>query len=374
MTALAPKVSDLGGLRCTFSGFGRPDIDMAQGPPGSARCSAEPVRRLPVRLGMLGGVDIELPAGYTWRRPSVDDAEEIWEFVAGRNTSIIGFADVTLDDIRDELEEPEFDPSTDGWIVHDRAGKVAGYAWACRKSDSDEVDIDTVAEVAAVGDWLWAATVARAREIGAELGHAEVALDVGIYRADEAQQARARADGFAVGTTFHRMRIDHHGVPVEPDASGVTIRTGETDEQVRRDALGIANAASKGQFGFVEQTFDEWHRDIEATTTHDWAQLRVVYLDDQPVAMLHGSDQFAEDERCGYVARVAVLETARGRGLAKLLLHQAFARDARAGRVGTILHVDTNNPTPALGLYERVGMRPVLVIDVWRRIVSTTDR
>jgi ribosomal protein S18 acetylase RimI-like enzyme len=322
---------------------------------------------------MLAGVAPVLPAGYTWRRPAVDDAEEIWEFVAKRNTSIIGFPDVTLDDIRDELEEPEFDPSTDGWIVHDRAGRVAGYAWACRKSDSDEVDIDTVAEVDEVGDRLWAATVTRAREIGVELGHVDIALDIGIYRADEVQQVRARSDGFAIGTTFHRMRIDHHGVPADPDASGVTIRIGEVDEQVRRDALDVANEATTGQFGFVERIFDEWHRDIEASATHDWSQLRVVYVDGQPVAMLHGSDQFAEDERCGYVARVAVLETARGRGLAKLLLRQAFVRDARAGRVGTILHVDTNNPTPALGLYERVGMRPVLVIDVWRRIVPTAD-
>jgi hypothetical protein len=31
--------------------------------------------------------------------------------------------------------------------------------------------------------------------------------------------------------------------------------------------------------------------------------------------------------------------------------------------------VDTNNTTPALRLYESVGMRPVLVIDVWRREV-----
>jgi ribosomal protein S18 acetylase RimI-like enzyme len=154
----------------------------------------------------------------------------------------------------------------------------------------------------------------------------------------------------------------------------VTVRTGEEDEQVRRDALAVLNDATRGQFGFVEQTFDEWHRDIQASASHDWAQLRVVNVDDQPVAMLYGNDQFAEDECCGYVARLAVLDEARGRGLAKLLLRQAFARDARAGRVGTILHVDTNNPTPALGLYERVGMRPVLVIDVWRRIVPTTDR
>ena len=315
-----------------------------------------------------------LGAGYQWRRPRVDDAEAIWELVAERNTSIIGFPDITLDDVRDELVEPGFDPRIDGWVVHDRAGRLAGYAWACRKSDSNEVGIDTVAEVEAVCSWLWAATVARAREIGAELGHGEVALDVGIHRPDAAQRARAQAGGFAIGTTFHRLRIDHHGVPAEPDASAVTIRSGEEDEQVRRDALAVANEATAGQFGFVERAFDEWHRDVEASVSHDWAQLRVVYLDNQPVAMLQGNDQFAEDERCGYIARVAVVEAARGRGLAKLLLRQAFARDARAGRVGTILHVDTNNPTPALGLYERVGMRPVLVIDVWRRIMPTTDQ
>ena len=323
---------------------------------------------------MLAGVSPVLPTGYSWRRPDVDDAEAIWEFVANRNVCVIGVPDVTLDDIRDELEEPEFDPSVDGWVVHDRAGRVAGYAWACRKSDSNEVDIDTVADVDAVGGWLWDATVARAREIGAELGHATVALDAGIYRADEAQRGRARADGFAIGTTFHRLRIDHHGVPAEPDASGVTIRTGEQGAPVRRDALAVANAATAGQFGFVERTFDEWHRDVEASASHDWGQLRVVYVDDQPVAMLHGNNQFVADENCGYIARVAVVEAARGKGLAKLLLRQAFARDANAGRVGTILHVDTNNPTPALGLYERVGMRTVLVIDVWRRVMPTTDR
>ena len=242
------------------------------------------------------------------------------------------------------------------------------------RADSNEVDIDTVAELEGVGSWLWAATVARAGEIGAELGHAAVALDIGIYRSDEAQRARARADGFAIATTFHRLRIDHHGLPAEPDARGMLIRTGEHDELVRRDALAVANEATAGQFGFVERTFDEWHRDIEASASHDWAQLRVAYVDNQPVAMLQGNDQFVEDESCGYVARVAVVEAARGRGLAKLLLRQAFARDARAGRVGTILHVDTNNPTPALGLYERVGMRPVLVIDVWRRTMPTTHQ
>jgi ribosomal protein S18 acetylase RimI-like enzyme len=93
----------------------------------------------------------------------------------------------------------------------------------------------------------------------------------------------------------------------------------------------------------------------------------VAALDSRPAAIIMTSDRFVEDENCGYVSDLGVLPEARGRGIAKYLLRTAFAADARAGRTGTILHVDTNNVTPALGLYESVGMRPVLIIDMWRR-------
>ena len=82
--------------------------------------------------------------------------------------------------------------------------------------------------------------------------------------------------------------------------------------------------------------------------------------------MVRGSDQFVDDEDCGYVTTVAVLPTARGQGLAKLLLLQASVDDYHRGRLGTVLHVDSNNTTPALGLYQHVGMRAVLAIDVWQ--------
>ncbi len=53
--------------------------------------------------------------------------------------------------------------------------------------------------------------------------------------------------------------------------------------------------------------------------------------------------------------------------LAKYLLYDAFAQDAAAGRTGTILHVDTNNPTQALRLYQSVGMTPTLTQAGYRR-------
>ncbi|MGW1341600.1 hypothetical protein ACWCOV_11140 [Kribbella sp. NPDC002412] len=33
-------------------------------------------------------------------------------------------------------------------------------------------------------------------------------------------------------------------------------------------------------------------------------------------------------------------------------------------------HVDSFNPTPAVGLYTAVGMRPDLISDIWRRTIQ----
>jgi hypothetical protein len=41
------------------------------------------------------------------------------------------------------------------------------------------------------------------------------------------------------------------------------------------------------------------------------------------------------------------------------------------GRRAALLHVDGANATGATALYESVGMRPAVVIDVWRAAVST---
>jgi mycothiol synthase len=141
---------------------------------------------------------------------------------------------------------------------------------------------------------------------------------------------------------------------------------GHTDA-VRRAAHQVSMASFTDHFGHVDTPYDEWYETHEARSTFDWSHLVVLELDGKPVAVLECNNQFVEDENCGYVAKVGVLAEARGRGLAKYLLRRAFATDAAAGRAGTILHVDTNNTTPALGLYTSVGMKPFLVIDVWRR-------
>src|SRR5690348_562132 len=96
----------------------------------------------------------DLPAGFRWRRPTVDDADAVFALVAERNTAVVGFADLTLDDARDQLSEPGFDPETDGWLVHDAAGELRGFGWVFGEPESDQVEIELITADDALADWL----------------------------------------------------------------------------------------------------------------------------------------------------------------------------------------------------------------------------
>jgi ribosomal protein S18 acetylase RimI-like enzyme len=310
---------------------------------------------------------VNLPEGYTWRRAAPADADEIFALFARYNTEVLGFADCTLDDVRADLIEPGFDVATGSWLVHEPGGALTGFGWAMSRGTGEEADVDVVSRDPAVIPWLFDRVLARAAEFARAGGHPTCVVDKGTYRDDTLMREAASDAGFRPSTVFHRMRVDHETVPDPVAPPGVTLRTGPGDEQFRRTAHAVLNESFAGHYGWSAKSFEDWQRTLEQDSTFDWPMLTVAELDGAPAGILVVTDQFVADEKCGYVADLGVLSSARGRGIAKYLLRIAFRNDAAAGRVGTLLHVDTNNTTPALGLYESVGMRPVLVIDVWRR-------
>ncbi|MGZ0146497.1 GNAT family N-acetyltransferase [Kribbella sp. WER1] len=311
-----------------------------------------------------------LPEKYTVRPPAKEDAQAILDLVSAYNTSVIGFADWTLDDALDGLTDESFDAARDGWLVFE-GDRSAGFAWISGKGDRRQLDQDVVAADPELERWLLDQVEERAASLGREYGQTVVQLDTVVYQVDAARRDRLAGYGYERGTVFHRMRIDHVGAVAAPEVpEGVVVRRGAFDEASRRAAHAVLNAAFDGQFGFTPRPFEEWQASQENHSAFDWSQLTVLEVDGEAVAMLSATDQFVEDEDCGYVGRLAVLEQARGKGLAKFLLRDQFAIDAAAGRSGTILHVDTNNPTPALGVYLSVGMQAVLVMEVWRLQVA----
>jgi ribosomal protein S18 acetylase RimI-like enzyme len=317
------------------------------------------------------------PAGLLARRPEPGDVPAIHDLLRRYDTAVIGVSDTTVQDVADDLADPEFDLARDAWLVHrDGDGRLVGWGWACRNGSSDNVDVEVYLDPSAAaadraGGWLWDAVLGRAAEIGVELGHEATVVDTGVYRTDTAKREQAGVRGFAPATTYHRMYVAHDAPGPTPAAPpGVTVRTAGADAGLRRAGHRVYQESFADHFGFYAEDYDGWAARLEASGSHDWDLLRVAEVDGSPAAMLLGSNQFVPDHDSGYVRALGVLPRYRGRGLAAHLLRRAFADDARAGRSGTFLHVDTNNRTPALELYLKVGMRAVLVVDVWRRTLS----
>jgi GNAT superfamily N-acetyltransferase len=314
-----------------------------------------------------------LPDGYTVRAPEPTDAEGIFDLISVYNTAVVGFADCTLDDVADCIVEPGFDRTTDGWLVLAADGLPAGYGTTFGKGDRQTIGIELTSQDPLVVAWLYERTMQRALEMGRSGGHAEIIVDVYAYRADAPFRALLTDHAFASCTTYNRMRIDHTGPVAAPQVpEGVVVRRGAFDDATRSSAHEVMFSCFRDQFGYVRRPYDEWIAARDAQSTYDWSQLTVLEVDGRAVALRDCSNSFVETDNCGHLATLGVLEEYRGRGLAKFLLRDSFALDAAAGRAGTILLVDTNNPTPALDVYLSVGMNPVLVFEGWRRTFSVS--
>ncbi len=307
-------------------------------------------------------------SGYQYRPATVDDAQIIFEVQAAHETPLIGGPNATLEDVLDELVEPDWDASADGWLVHTDSGEAVGWGWTCRKGTSANLDISVYVRPGheTVASWLWDTAQERAVTIGRQLGHDAITIDIGVYPADSLIRQVATAHGFEPAATFVRMRIDHPRLIAYPEApEGIELRHGN-EIAVRKDAIAVRNEAFADHFGFVAKTYEEWARDREASIAHDWNLVHVAYCEGEPAAVAVRTNNFVPDENCGYVLTLGTAPKYQGRGLGGHLLRYAFAADAEQGRAGTILHVDTNPQRPALGLYQRHGMRDILTIDVWR--------
>jgi ribosomal protein S18 acetylase RimI-like enzyme len=305
------------------------------------------------------------------RRPSVEALPAVLELLRATDIAVLGRSDFTATeveaDLRDERKEHH------GW--YDDAGTMVAYGWVTRSGDSPKIEIDAYVHPASdvlIGVDLVATLEARGRELAAEAGHDHAIFDANSYRKDERTRHWLRERGFEIGTTFTRMRIDLDG-PVDPGepSPSVTVRRSDNSEDDLRLAHEIEEEAFTEHYGHVWRSFDRFReRFFEHGDT--WCSLWLAYLDETPVGLLVSNEQFVEDENAGYIRSLGVIRAGRGRGVAKALLRQHFAASQAEGRAAVLLHVDVANVTNALGVYESVGMRPILEIDAWAKTADVS--
>jgi ribosomal protein S18 acetylase RimI-like enzyme len=165
---------------------------------------------------------------------------------------------------------------------------------------------------------------------------------------------------------FYRMRIESDSpeipelMPQLPDGVEIVVRD---DEETRRRIWALDMASFSDHYNFTPTPYDDWWSHFQGGTRdpEGWWLLTV---DGEDAALCLLAEARAELGE-GYVSVLGVKEEFRGRGLGSLLLRRAFVRYRDMGRTATLLGVDAENTTGAVGVYEAVGMRAAHTMQGW---------
>ena len=279
-----------------------------------------------------------------------------------------------LEDVREMLASPMVDLTKD-WLVAERDGEVVASAELWPRAPSDgEVDLYVGGTVRpdhrgqGVGTLLLRQMMERAvayvAERSVELGETlSPRIRAETVSTNEGAGDLLREAGF-VPRRFKMLMHADLTVPLPPAPevpAGYTLSTWEGADH--REVRAAHNRAFIGfHYGFTpwdEQMWRQWVQDSAALRPAMSLLLRD--QDGAIAAYVQTSEYDGVTEATGvreaFVAKVGTVPEHRRRGLAGLLLSVALGRYVEAGYAASTLDVDAENPTGALGIYERAGYR-----------------
>ena len=325
----------------------------------------------------------ELPAGWTARIPELDDLpalvalriadQQPWTGAtsvdeAGIESEIAGTASWT----RRQLVAVDDAGTARAWItVHDRAaGRALVWGYFDRTIDG----VDQIAD--AFYAWAEEQAVVMARLRGLD----QTRLDESPFQDDTQQVRWLRRAGYEKRRTWLHMSR-----PVTPDeATGLPpLREGVTISRVASHDNGLPVAGDlqtvhlmleesfEDHFNSYKESFPEFVQRLREDPGHRWDHWWLAYVDvdgqDVPAGALVCSVLTADasGREGSYVEYIGVNRAARGRGVAKGLLHTVIADAAERGRNRVGLEVDDDSPTSADQLYVSLGWGAEYVTDSW---------
>lgn len=288
------------------------------------------------------------------RPPTPGDADAVAALLAAYDAANGAPPDTSPDDLREEWAELDLD--RDAWLF-EIDGRLAGYACVFGRSGRWSTDGYVHPELRGrgVGSEILRRAEARARELGAE------DLRNATLHADEAGRSLFEANGYEYARSFLRMQIRLDGEQPDPELPDGLVLEAPRGGDVRA-MYEATEEAFADHWGHTRESFEDWsRRRLDGADLSLW---RVVRDGDEVAAVsINDWKRFGG----GWVASLGVRPGWRRRGLGEALLLAAFREFRRRGETLVQLGVDSENPTGAVGLYERVGMQVVWRADVYRK-------
>ena len=332
-----------------------------------------------------------LPAGWRTREPGLADVGPLVELLGQYQVSVLGTASVDPEAIaaeaagtgswtRRQLVVLDGEDQVRGWVrVHDRAAGRTVVA----------VTVDPARSGGALPADLYAWAEAAARGIARERQVRSTQLDADVYVDDGRQRGWLAAAGYEHTRTWLHMSRPVSAAEAEPGA--LPIRPGVLVRPVAAHDSGLPVAADlqlvhqlleesfADHFNSYRESFPEFVLRLREDPGHRWDHWWIATVEVEGVPLPAGavvgsvSPPDASGRSGSYVDYIGVHRRARGRGVAKALLHTVIADAARRDRNRVGLEVDADSPTGADGLYLSMGWQSRYRSESWHRDLSTGD-
>lgn len=330
-------------------------------------------------------------SGWSALAPDEDHAVELAELLRRHEKRARGWAGASEDSVLVEVSARGY-RTRENVALRDDAGRIRGWASAHDRAAGrmlmafvvDDSLPGEVADEVATALLGWADSAAR--RIGAERGLAEQQIDSGAFADDARQRDWLTRGGFEHVRTWWQMTrpVAAEDFGEVETQEGVRIRrvrrqgTGLPDEDDLRAVHDVLESAFADHFNSHEETFDEFLFRLREDPGHRWDHWWIAELVDdgadsaEAAGALVGSLSEGTDGRPdgSYVEYIGVLQSARGRGVAKALLSTIIADAVASGRDRVDLEVDADSPTGADGLYLSMGWTTSYVTESWHRTVQ----
>lgn len=329
----------------------------------------------------------DLPAGWTTRTPGPEDVGAIAELVAAHRRMVRGRASVDEEAIASSVV------GFGSWtrrqlVVTDAGDQIRAWAYvhdrAAGRTMLDVIVAPEIPEADAVATSLYRWVEATASEVAALRGLDETQLDALVYRDDERQHRWLADAGYEMTRTWLNMtRPVGEGEPRPEPREGVRVRRVAKHEDglpVAQDLQVVHQMLEESftdHFNSYRESFPEFVQRLREDPGHRWDHwwIAEVEVDGElvPGGALVGSVLPPDDAgRSGsYIDYIGVHRSARGRGVAKTLLHTIIRDAHERARTRVDLEVDADSPTGADGLYRALGWTTAYVTESWHATAVT---
>ncbi|GHG99826.1 GNAT family N-acetyltransferase [Streptomyces lanatus] len=306
---------------------------------------------------------------YVLRPAGLTDAAAITDLLNAIDRIEIGRPETDLHTVEADLKRPDIALESDSWLVFD-GDRLVAYGLLWDESGGERVDVDhyVLPDHQRAGELILDALEARALHKTRENGAGRAVVHLHLNSEPTLDTGLIERRGWSVVRRYHVLQRELTATDdVDPEVPpGVRLRPC-ADEADRARVHALYQSSFAEHFDFQPRAYEQWLHDIDADAL-DWSLVWIVGTDDLGDAgFLISRDDLAAR---GWIRSIGVVHEARGRGLAGLLLRQAFATFAARGREAVGLGVDTANPTGAPALYARHGMGVHYAVDTWETVLS----